>query len=169
MVTGVSAGVGKSTFARELGGKLDIPVYHLDRFYWKPGWIIASSEEFITRQQNIATLDQWIMEGNYSGTYDIRSTRADTIIYLELPLRVCLYRVFKRWVLNIGKTRPDMGEDCKEKLDYPFLKFICTTYKKRKEKMAYRFQVFQQNGSQKDIITLKSKEEIRAYLDSLPH
>ncbi|ASN05434.1 P-loop NTPase family protein [Virgibacillus necropolis] len=164
MVMGASAGVGKSTFARKLGEKLDIDVYHLDSLYWKPYWVEASSEEFSASQQNIVTMGKWIIEGNYNNTYDIRAQKADTIIYLELPLLVCLYRVFKRWILNIGKTRPDMGKDCKEKLDYKFLKFICTTYSSRKKKMKVRFQEI---GDQKNIITLKSKKEIQSYITTL--
>ena len=167
MVMGVSAGVGKSTFARRLGGKLDINVYHLDALYWKPNWIEASLEEFTAKQQEIVAQDKWIMEGNYSNTYDIRIKKADTIIYLELPLAVCLYRVIKRWMLHIGKTRSDMGSGCKEKLDYEFLKFICTTYRSRKKKMQERFQSIQAAGDQINIITLKSKKEIHSYLETL--
>ncbi|MDQ0272841.1 adenylate kinase family enzyme [Cytobacillus purgationiresistens] len=33
MVIGVSAGAGKSTFARKLGDALHLPVYHLDSYY----------------------------------------------------------------------------------------------------------------------------------------
>jgi adenylate kinase family enzyme len=169
MVMGVSAGVGKSTFARRLGELLEISVYHLDALYWKPEWEEASLEEFADDQQKIVSLDQWIIEGNYSNTYDIRVQNADTIIYLELPLIVCLYRVFKRWIQNIGKTRPDMGEGCKEKLDFQFLKFICTTYYPRKKKMETRLQAFKGTGSQKNIIMLKSKKEIHSYLKTLAH
>ncbi|USK26812.1 topology modulation protein [Bacillus sp. CMF21] len=169
MVMGVSAGVGKSTFARRLGELLEISVYHLDALYWKPEWVEASLEEFADDQQKIVSLDQWIIEGNYSNTYDIRVQNADTIIYLELPLIVCLYRVFKRWIQNIGKTRPDMGEGCKEKLDFQFLKFICTTYYPRKKKMETRLQAFKVTGSQKNIIMLKNKKEIRSYLETLSH
>lgn len=167
MIIGVSPGVGKSTFARKLGESLKINVYHLDTLYWKPKWVEASLEEFTERQQEIVILDKWIIEGNYSNTYNIRAQNADTIIYLELPLFVCLYRIFKRWLLHIGKTRPDMGKGCKEKLDYKFLKFICTTYYPRKKKMKSRLQAFIGMGPQKNIIKLKSKKEIQLFLETL--
>jgi|SRR5690625_353828 len=167
MVMGVSAGVGKSTFARELGKILEIDVYHLDRLYWKPNWIEASLDEFTTSQQRVVKHDRWIIEGNYNRTYDIRAQRADTIIYLELPLLVCLYRVFKRWIIHIGKTRPDMGEDCKEKLDYQFLKYIFTTYRRRKKQMRDRFQELIENNSEIKVVILNSKTQIQAYLEAL--
>lgn len=164
MVMGVSAGVGKSTFARELGKTLDIDVCHLDTLYWKPNWVEASLEEFTAGQKEIVVRDKWIIEGNYNSTYDIRVQHTDTIIYIELPLYICLYRVFKRWITNIGKTRIDMGKGCKEKLDYQFLKFICTTYYPRKKKMNDRFQALKENGSHINIVQLKNKADIRSYL-----
>ncbi|MGP4062822.1 topology modulation protein [Halobacillus sp. H74] len=164
MVLGVSSGVGKSTFAKELGRLLDIEVYHLDRFYWEPGWKEAALEDFKARQQEVVQKKAWIIEGNYSNTYDIRADKADMIIYLELPLHVCLFRVFKRRFTYRGKTRADMGEGCEEKLDADFLKFIWKTYYPRKKKMQQRFQGFQNIGQQKDVIQLKSKKEIDTFL-----
>jgi adenylate kinase family enzyme len=167
MVIGVSAGVGKSTFAQKLGKALKINVYHLDTLYWKPNWVEATIEEFSNAQQDIVKQGQWIIEGNYSNTFEIRAKHADTIIYLELPLSVCLFRIVKRWIKNIGKTRPDMGDGCKEKLDWEFIKFIYTTYYPRKSKMIERFQSFQDTDPKKEVITLKSKQEIKSYLDNL--
>jgi adenylate kinase family enzyme len=167
MVIGISAGVGKSTFARRLGKALNIDVYHLDTFYWKPDWVEASLEEFSKAQHEIVNQGQWIIEGNYNNTLEIRSEHADTIIYLELPLYVCLYRVIKRRFMNIGKTRPDMGIGCKEKIDWEFIKFIITTYYPRKRKMVERFNDFQSFGPKKDIITLKSKQEIHTFLENI--
>nr|WP_155668031.1 topology modulation protein [Ornithinibacillus caprae] len=167
MVLGVSAGVGKSTFARKLGAALHLNVYHLDAFYWKPNWIEASLEEFSNAQQEIVNQRQWIIEGNYSSTLEIRAKHADTIIYLELPLYICMFRVVKRWLRNIGKTRPDMGKGCKEKLDWDFIKFIYTTYYPRKKNMDKRFQSLQSVGSKKVIITLKSKKAIASFIDHI--
>ncbi|MGE7904435.1 hypothetical protein ACQKNS_08500 [Peribacillus sp. NPDC094092] len=72
MVIGVSAGVGKSTFARRLGDNLDIEVHHLDAFYWRPGWVEAPIEDFISAQKEVLSHDKWIMEGNYSHSFNLR-------------------------------------------------------------------------------------------------
>jgi adenylate kinase family enzyme len=164
MVIGISAGVGKSTFARELGKRLDLPVYHMDSLYWKAGWIESEPEEFAARQREIVKKDKWIIEGNYNNTFSIRAEQADTIIYLELPLYVCLYRVIKRWLTNLGKTRPDMPQGCTEKMEWSFIKFILTTYYPRKRKMVERLQAHSQNRT---IITLRNKRDISSYLKSL--
>lgn len=167
MVVGVSAGVGKSTFAAKLGEILDLPVHHLDSYHWKPGWQEAGKEEFRSVQQNIVKRDSWIIEGNYSSTFDIRMERADTFIYLELPLRVCLYRVLKRWLANIGKTRPDMGEGCPEKMEWEFLKFIVTTYAERKVKMRSRMRSFLEAHDGNKVILLSGKKEIAGFLETV--
>lgn len=161
MVIGVSAGVGKSTFARKLGQMLHIPVYHLDTYFWKPGWIEASNEEFSEAQRTLVEKEKWIIEGNYSKTIHIRESSCDTVIYLELPLCTCLYRVVKRFLTNIGNTRPDMTIGCTEKLDWKFIKFIIFTYFARKEVMKEKLKKYE--SMEKKVIVLKTQEEIRSY------
>lgn len=164
MVIGVSAGAGKSTFARRLGELTGIEVTYLDRLYWKPDWVEASHEEFSEAQQLVVQNDRWIIEGNYTGTINIREPHVDTIIYLELPLRVCLYRVLKRRVQYHGKVRLDIGEGCKEKMDKAFLKFIVTTYGSRKKKMIERMQRYTQEG--KTVHYLKNRKQIEGFLET---
>ncbi len=160
MVIGVSAGAGKSTFARKLSNILQIDVYHLDTMYWEPGWVEASFEDFKSRQLKVITKPEWIIEGNYRNTFDMRLEKADTIIYLEKPLTVCLYRVIKRWVTNIGKERPDRAKGCNEKIDMAFIKFICSTYFQRKERTR---QELQKLKSSKQVFILKKDKEIEAF------
>jgi adenylate kinase family enzyme len=167
MVVGVSAGVGKTTFSRQLGELLGKRVYHLDAYYWKPNWVEATLEEFAEAQRKIVMDPEWIIEGNYSNTWEIRTDRADTIIYLELPLRTCLYRVLKRFFTNIGQKRDDLGGGCTEKIDWTFIKFIISTYHERKNKMEMRFKEFLTTDPTRKIIQLKSKKEISHFLESL--
>lgn len=164
MVVGVSAGVGKSTFARKIGDKLDLPVHHLDRYHWKPGWIEADKEEFREALEKVVVEDAWVIEGNYSSTFDLRLSRADTIIYLELPLRVCLYRVLKRWLTNLGKTRPDMTEGCPERMEWEFLKFIVTTYSRRKTEMRQRIGRFLERDPRNQSFVLVGQKQIDGFL-----
>lgn len=164
MVIGVGSGVGKSTFANRLSELTGIEVTHLDRLYWKPGWVEAPREEFWEAQQQVVQNTKWIIEGNYTGTISIREAHADTIIYLELPLYTCLYRVLKRRVQYHGRTRDDIGEGCKEKIDWAFLKFILTTYHPRKKKMEKRMQIYAKEG--KTVHYLKTPKQIEGFLST---
>lgn len=74
-------GAGKTTLSRELGEILKLPVYHLDSFFWNPGWVPTPPEEWRRIQEELVSRDEWIMDGDYGGTLDIRFGRADTIIF----------------------------------------------------------------------------------------
>lgn len=157
---GVSAGVGKSSFARKLAEKSAIPFYHLDTCFWKPGWVESSHKEFSEDQQGLVEQDHWIIEGNYSATYEIRRQRADTIIYLELPLAICLYRVVKRRIMYQGKSRPDMAHGCPEKLDKGFLTFIISTYRARKGKIRKRMEQFIEESPHNQVFFYAIKKKL---------
>lgn len=164
MVIGVSSGAGKSTFARKLGELTGIEVTHLDRLFWKPNWVEASIDEFSQAQQQVVEKEKWIIEGNYTGTFTIREPHADTIIYLYLPLHVCLYRVLKRRVQYHGKTRNDIGDGCIEKIDMAFLKFIVSTYGSRKKKMLERLEQYREEG--KTVYYFKTRGQIKGFLET---
>ncbi|MCF8887656.1 topology modulation protein [Priestia megaterium] len=166
LVMGVSPGVGKSTFAKKLGEKLDLEVYHLDSLYWQPGWTERDNDSFRELQEHIVKKDSWIIDGNYSNSYDLRVKRADTVIYLELPLIVCMYRVIKRRIVYARKTREDMAKGCPEKVDWSFFTFILTTYRERKKKMRNRFKKLKNDEDYK-VFMLMNRKDIENYIQNL--
>ena len=68
--------------------------------------------------------ERWLIEGNYASTMEMRLTRADTVVYLDYPLPLCLWRLIKRIVRFHGRTRPDMPENCPERFDGEFLLYV---------------------------------------------
>jgi len=88
-----SPGAGKSTFARRIGEITGIEVFYLDQLFWKPGWVKTPRPEWIELQQRIVKGESWIIDGNYGATMDIRIQAADTVIFLDFPRRVCLWRL----------------------------------------------------------------------------
>ncbi len=95
-----SCGAGKTTLAKSLGERLDLPVIHLDAHYWQPGWQATDADEWQKIQQKLVKGDRWIIDGNYGSTMDIRLTAADTIVWLDFSRYLCLWRVFKRSFLS---------------------------------------------------------------------
>ena len=117
-------GAGKSTFARQLGEALNIEVKHLDKFYWQAGWTKPSNHDWLKTVAELTSGDSWILDGNFGGTLELRLNRCDTIIVLDMPRLLCLWRVTKRRLLYGNRSRPDMAEGCAEKLDLEFISWV---------------------------------------------
>jgi adenylate kinase family enzyme len=123
-VIGCSGG-GKSTLARKLGDRLGAPVVHLDVLFWQPNWAESDTVSFRARIEAATAGDGWIVDGTYvSRVGDLTLGRADTIVWVDQPRRVCLWRVLVRTWREWGRTRIDMAEGCKEKVDAEFLSYI---------------------------------------------
>ncbi len=118
------AGSGKSTFAENLSKKLDVPCIHLDSHYWKPNWVGTPKEEWPSIVQRLIEGEEWVMDGNYSTTLEMRIQRADTAIFLDIPRRVSYWRILKRRILHRGQVRRELPEGCYEKIDWDFIKWI---------------------------------------------
>lgn len=117
-----SGGVGKSTFASQLGKVADIPVIHLDRHFWRPGWVETPREEWVELQAELLAGDSWIADGNYGGTFDVRFSRADALIVLSLPRWRCIGGALRRTVRHHGQDV--QAADCPERFDLAFLRWI---------------------------------------------
>ena len=119
-------GAGKSTAAVELGRALDLPVHHLDQLHWREGWVESSREELVATLAPIVAGERWLIDGNYGGTMAGRLERADTVVYLDYPTWLCLWRAFKRVWRYRGRARPDMTPRCPERFDLAFFLYILT-------------------------------------------
>lgn len=156
-------GAGKSTLARQLGEKLELPVVHLDKLWWKPGWVESTPEEFDEKLAIELEKPKWIIDGNYNRTMPQRIAKCDTVIYLDFSRFACLYGIFKRLLTNIGKTRPDMGAGCKEKVDWEFVKWVWNFNKNKRE--GYYRLLNEAEGI--ETIVLKNRRMVRRFLKSL--
>jgi len=116
-------GSGKSTLARDLGARHGLPVFHLDRAYWHPGWVEAEPAAFRAEVERIAALPAWVVDGNYIDTIAPRFAAADTVIYLDMPAWRCTARMLRRTLSSLGQVRPDGPEGCPEQLTFEFLQY----------------------------------------------
>ena len=104
------SGAGKTTLANDLSKILSIKVYHLDRLFWKSGWQSIDSASRIDIMESLIREKQWIIEGTYLYSSVPRLNEADTIIFLDIPVFVCLWRVIKRHHKDRGQFRRDIQE-----------------------------------------------------------
>lgn len=96
-------GSGKSTLSRKVGDRLDLPVYHMDQLGWLPGWVETEKDELHDKIKAVVATDRWVIEGNYGSTLDLRLPRADSVIYLDFPIRVCIWRLLRRTASYRGR------------------------------------------------------------------
>lgn len=158
-----SGGAGKSTFAARLGEALGLPVIHLDRFYWRAGWIETPKGEWRERVGELIRRDAWVMDGNYSGTLDIRLEACDAVVFLDVPRAVCLWRVLKRAVTYRKGGRPDMAEGCVEKIDLEFLRWIWDYPNRTRPGV---MKMLGERARDKRVFVLRKQNEIESFLAS---
>lgn len=91
-----TTGSGKTTLAENLAQIFNIPATDLDSLNWEDDWQEASKEQFEARVIEATAGDQWIISGNYSRVRHLIWRRADTIIWLDYPFGVNLWRLLKR-------------------------------------------------------------------------
>ena len=156
-------GAGKSTLARQLGDKLDLPVVHLDKLFWKPGWVESPREEIDGKIHAELQKPRWIMDGNFHRTLPERLQYCDTVIYMDFSRFACLMGVAKRILTTYGTVRPDMGEGCPERFDLDFLKWVWNFNQKNRENY-YRLL---QDAEGVETIILKNRKEVKRFLENL--
>lgn len=162
-----NAGSGKSTLARQLGELLKLPVVHLDRLFWEPGWTQPDAEQFRSRVSSALTTDSWVCEGNYARrTFDLRLSRADLIIWLETPRLTCLLRVVIRSALK--RSRPDLPDGCTEKLNRELFAFLRYVWNFDRDSRPGIERMRLTVGPRVPIVRLQNRREITAFLNSVP-
>lgn len=154
------SGSGKSTLARKLGRQTGIPVKHLDKLYWKPGWVEIDQDTFRKAVSSELAFDDWIIDGNFGATAGERFRRCHLIIHLNYSTWSCLVGVLKRIVTTYGKVRPDMGEGCPERLDWSFLKWVLAFNKPGSSRDKLLEQV-QKYGQHCALIQPKNRRQLR--------
>lgn len=157
-------GSGKSTLAARLGQVLGLPVHHLDTLFWRPLWQEAPREQFDSALQGLCEQDRWIIDGNYSRTLDLRLAACDTVIFLDLSRLSCLSGVFCRYWRYRGRTRPDMGSGCQERLNWEFLTWI---WHYRRHSRPTIVQRLQELDLSKRVIILTSRRAIQRFMANL--
>lgn len=122
-----SVGGGKSTLATRLSRRTGLPVVHLDLLFWRAKWEPAPREEALQDLASAIAGDRWILDGNFlpeGGDWDARFDRADTVVFLDLSRRRCLWRVVKRLVTQRRASRPDLPDGCREGFDLSVLRWL---------------------------------------------
>ena len=112
-----NAGAGKSFLAQQLHTLLNLPVYHLDQYYFLPGWVKRTPEEYRKIYNRLIDQNVWIIEGINVSIFEERIKKADIVIFLDMPRRICLWRILKRALTYYGKETPTSAKDCHQRFN----------------------------------------------------
>ena len=149
-------GSGKSTVSRALHNKTGIPLHHLDMMYWNADKTTVEKSVFLERLSAVLEKDEWIIDGNYGSTMELRMAACDTVIFLDYPIEICLDGIKERR----GKPRSDMPWIETEE-DAEFIEFIKNYEEQQKPKVLELLK----KHSDKNIIIFKSREQADAFLN----
>lgn len=150
-------GSGKTTFAEKLNKCTGLPLYYLDAIWHKPDKTHISRDEFDERILEIFNTSEWIIDGNYNRTIEIRLQQCDTVFLFDLPTDVCLQGAMER----LGKGRYDLPWIEKES-DPEFEGFIKEFAEKSLPKI---YNLIEKYKAQKDIVIFKSRDEADDYIN----
>ena len=150
-------GSGKTTFAEKLNKITGIPLYYLDAIWHKPDKTHISREEFDERIVDIFSQSEWIIDGNYKRTIEMRLKECDTVFLFDLPTEVCVQGAKDR----VGKSHYDLPW-LETEVDPDFIKsieeFPLTS-------LPQIYDLLDKYKNNKQIIIFKSREEADRYLD----
>ncbi|MCL2574561.1 MAG: topology modulation protein [Defluviitaleaceae bacterium] len=154
------SGSGKSTLSRELATITGLPLVHLDMEFWRPNWKQTPKDEWRDKQYELVAQEQWIIDGHYNGTMDIRFAEADLVIYLDIPRITCLTRAIRRNT----KERPDLPDFLEEKFDKEFFVLCKYIWNHRKTSRPRVFELHKSHPNVKFFV-INNKKELHKLLE----
>lgn len=153
-------GSGKSTFSRALHEITGLPLYHLDMLFWNADRTTVEKEIFRDRLAEVIAKDNWIMDGNYGSTLELRMQACDTVFFLDYPLDVCMNGITERR----GKERPDMPWiESADEVDEEFIEFVKNYNSENRPDVLALLERY----TDKEIFIFKSRDEADAFLKEL--
>jgi adenylate kinase family enzyme len=154
------SGAGKTTLAKALGSIRKLKVYHLDRLFWQRDWKGKDRETRIDLLQKLALEKQWIIEGSYLASSGPRLEAADTIIFLDTPPFICLWRVIMRHRRSSKSSRRDIPMGCTDKLTLPRMLNVLTFPFGDRKRLIQKLRAYES----KHIIWLHSHKAVADFL-----
>jgi adenylate kinase family enzyme len=152
-------GSGKSHLARELGASLGITPVHPDTVCYDKDWNPLPKDQFTVLQRDLVSAPRWVIDGNYAASLPIRLAAADTVIFLDLPARTCLWGIMQRRLRDGGGQHQTIG--VYNRITSGFVRYILGY----RRSMAPRVHaLIAGHAEQAEVIVLRSRRAARRYL-----
>lgn len=95
-----TSGSGKSTFARRLAEKLNHPYIEMDRIFWRPQWVGAKDEEFLSDLHAALSGEHWVLDGNYSRSKEVKWEKVEVVVWLDYSFTRTMLQAIRRAILR---------------------------------------------------------------------
>lgn len=157
-------GAGKSVLSRELAGITGLPLVHLDREFFAPGWAKPSDEEWRAKIDSMLAADRWIVDGTHADTLEQRLAFADGVILLDYSRATAVHGVLKRLLTRNGRRRADLAPGCRNRLDRDYWNWVWKYHRETRPEVA---AALKRHADHIDLVVLKSRRRANRWLESL--
>jgi adenylate kinase family enzyme len=154
-------GSGKTVLAHRLAEHFGLDVTNLDALYYDDQWNPTPADKFAEIQRELVAADRWLIEGNYASSLPIRLERADTVIFLDLPARTCLYGIAQRRWRYRGGQHTDGVYD---RITWSFIKYVIGYRRSMRPRVT---TLLAQHGQHARYIRLTSRRQANRFLHEL--
>lgn len=168
LIAGVT-GVGKTTLARRVSAIIGAPHTEIDSLYHGAGWV--PRESFDADVEAFSREPAWVTEWQYDRARALLAARADTLVWLDLPARVALWRLVRRTarrsrareVLWNGNVEPPFWGFLTER-DH-IIRWALRTQRRLKS----RVPQFERQNPGLRVVRLSSQRQVETWLAELEH
>lgn len=159
MVFGVPAS-GKSTFSMRISELLNLPLYHIDRYFFVENWRLRDAKEFLDIQEKLVEQEKWVIDGNAITSLEVRYAKADLVVYFHFSHWVCLWRAVKR-VFHRDPRIDDRPAGCPNTLSWRFLYVLWVFDRLVKDKII----LLRHKYSGVNFYEFRNDEDVRKFLE----
>jgi adenylate kinase family enzyme len=157
-------GAGKSVLSRELAGVTGLPLVHLDREFWAPGWVKPADDAWRQRIDELLAGDSWIVDGTHVDTLDYRLSRADGVVLLDYSRWLAVRGVTQRLLTAAGRRRADLAPGCRNRLDRDYASWVWRYHRETRPQVS---AALERHADHVETITLRNRRHAQRWLRSL--
>lgn len=132
-------GSGKSHVARELGRILDAPVTHLDAAYYDDGWNPLPKDTFNDLQRELVAQPQWVIDGNYNSTLQVRLEACDTVVLMDVSTAASLFEIVSRQIRHGAGHK---GNGAHNRINWNVIKYVIGYRRKMRPRVMAKIDQF---------------------------
>ena len=164
-----TTGSGKSWLAEKLAARHGLRLIELDKLYWGRDWMPAPLELFRHRVENEIRDGDWIVVGNYGQVRDLTWRAADTLIWLDLPFPLVMWRLLRRTIGRATRREELWGTGNRETFRNAFLSrqsillWALKTHRRNRRRFGSECESL---ASEKRVVRLKNPRDVERFVQA---